>query len=327
MTGILPQQKSILTGRIRVRMLFSVKMCFQTPTWELIPHGGPVLCNVAADHGDLAAPHPLPHQAADGRSGEFVLVRSGERVPLDGVVIRGEGTVDESIITGDSEPVVVRKDAHVLAGSLYTGSLLLMRTMVRFDDSAISRIMRVQEDGGEHKAALENSMIRMVSRFIPFMFILAVLLAIVPPLLNSTAPIQSWVYRALTLLAVSCPAALAVSVPLVFWCGSNRLSRRGVHVKGSEAIEKTAEMRMAVFNKTGTLTQGVFEVSGVHHNEMEDKKLLEYDDVDLAQMSLFDTVKDDDVLKELKELDLGNLTPIEALNTLYQLQNKLKNRW
>ena len=163
---------------------------------------------------------------ADVRIGEFVLVRSGERVPLDGVVIRGEGTVDESIITGDSEPVVVRKDAHVLAGSLYTGSLLLMRTMVRFDDSAISRIMRVQEDGGEHKAALENSMIRMVSRFIPFMFILAVLLAIVPPLLNSTAPIQSWVYRALTLLAVSCPAALAVSVPLVFWCGSNRLSRR-----------------------------------------------------------------------------------------------------
>lgn len=209
---------------------------------------------------------------ADVRIGEFVLVRSGERVPLDGVVIRGEGTVDESIITGDSEPVVVRKDAHVLAGSLYTGSLLLMRTMVRFDDSAISRIMRVQEDGGEHKAALENSMIRMVSRFIPFMFILAVLLAIVPPLLNSTAPIQSWVYRALTLLAVSCPAALAVSVPLVFWCGSNRLSRRGVHVKGSEAIEKTAEMRMAVFNKTGTLTRGDLRIKKVYPTEGFDEQ-------------------------------------------------------
>ena len=209
---------------------------------------------------------------ADVRIGEFVLVRSGERVPLDGVVIRGEGTVDESIITGDSEPVVVRKDAHVLAGSLYTGSLLLMRTMVRFDDSAISRIMRVQEDGGEHKAALENSMIRMVSRFIPFMFILAVLLAIVPPLLNSTAPIQSWVYRALTLLAVSCPAALAVSVPLVFWCGSSRLSRRGVHVKGSEAIEKTAEMRMAVFNKTGTLTRGDLRIKKVYPTEGFDEQ-------------------------------------------------------
>ena len=209
---------------------------------------------------------------ADVRIGEFVLVRSGERVPLDGVVIRGEGTVDESIITGDSEPIVVRKDAHVLAGSLYTGSLLLMRTMVRFDDSAISRIMRVQEDGGEHKAALENSMIRMVSRFIPFMFILAVLLAIVPPLLNSTAPIQSWVYRALTLLAVSCPAALAVSVPLVFWCGSSRLSRRGVHVKGSEAIEKTAEMRMAVFNKTGTLTRGDLRIKKVYPTEGFDEQ-------------------------------------------------------
>lgn len=209
---------------------------------------------------------------ADVRIGEFVLVRSGERAPLDGVVIRGEGTVDESIITGDSEPIVVRKDAHVLAGSLYTGSLLLMRTMVRFDDSAISRIMRVQEDGGEHKAALENSMIRMVSRFIPFMFILAVLLAIVPPLLNSTAPIQSWVYRALTLLAVSCPAALAVSVPLVFWCGSSRLSRRGVHVKGSEAIEKTAEMRMAVFNKTGTLTRGDLRIKKVYPTEGFDEQ-------------------------------------------------------
>ncbi len=209
---------------------------------------------------------------ADVRIGEFVLVRSGERVPLDGVVIRGEGTVDESIITGDSEPVAVSKDAHVLAGSLYTGSLLLMRTMVRFDDSAISRIMRVQEDGSEHKAALERSMLLMVSRFIPFMFILAVLLAIVPPLLNSTTPLQSWVYRALTLLAVSCPAALAVSVPLVFWCGSSRLARKGVHAKGSEAIEKTAEMRMAVFNKTGTLTKGDLHIKKVFPTQEFDEQ-------------------------------------------------------
>ena len=209
---------------------------------------------------------------ADVRIGEFVLVRSGERVPLDGVVIRGEGTVDESIITGDSEPVAVSKDAHVLAGSLYTGSLLLMRTMVRFDDSAISRIMRVQADGSEHKAALERSMLLMVSRFIPFMFILAVLLAIVPPLLNSTTPLQDWVYRALTLLAVSCPAALAVSVPLVFWCGSSRLARKGVHAKGSEAIEKTAEMRMAVFNKTGTLTKGDLHIKKVFPTQEFDEQ-------------------------------------------------------
>lgn len=209
---------------------------------------------------------------ADVRIGEFVLVRSGERVPLDGVVIRGEGTVDESIITGDSEPVAVSKDAHVLAGSLYTGSLLLMRTMVRFDDSAISRIMRVQEDGCEHKAALERSMLLMVSRFIPFMFILAVLLAIVPPLLNSTTPLQNWVYRALTLLAVSCPAALAVSVPLVFWCGSSRLARKGIHAKGSEAIEKTAEMRMAVFNKTGTLTKGDLHIKKVFPTQEFDEQ-------------------------------------------------------
>lgn len=209
---------------------------------------------------------------ADVRIGEFVLVRSGERVPLDGVVIRGEGTVDESIITGDSEPVAVSKDAHVLAGSLYTGSLLLMRTMVRFDDSAISRIMRVQEDGSEHKAALERSMLLMVSRFIPFMFILAVLLAIVPPLLNSTTPLQNWVYRALTLLAVSCPAALAVSVPLVFWCGRSRLARKGVHAKGSEAIEKTAETRMAVFNKTGTLTKGDLHIKKVFPTQEFDEQ-------------------------------------------------------
>ena len=209
---------------------------------------------------------------AEVRIGEFVLVRSGERVPLDGVVIRGEGTVDESVISGDSELAAVSKDSHVLAGSLYTGSLLLMRTMVRFDDSAISRIMRVQEDSSEHKAALERSMLLMVSRFIPFMFILAVLLAIVPPLLNSTAPLQSWVYRALTLLAVSCPAALAVSVPLVFWCGSSRLARKGVHAKGSEAIEKTAEMRMAVFNKTGTLTKGDLHIKKVFPTQEFDEQ-------------------------------------------------------
>ncbi|MFQ9126628.1 MAG: hypothetical protein ACLR4Z_07360 [Butyricicoccaceae bacterium] len=139
----------------------------------------------------------------------------------------------------------------MLAGSLYTGSLLLMRTMVRFDDSAISRIMRVQEDSSEHKAALERGMLPMVSRFIPFMFILAVLLAIVPPLAQLDGPASE--------LGISCTDA-----PCGKLSGSARCFRSAcilvrqqqtgssVHAKGSEAIEKTAEMRMAVFNKTGT---------------------------------------------------------------------------
>lgn len=196
--------------------------------------------------------------------GDFILVRSGERIPIDGIVLRGEGTVDDTVLTGENEPVPVVKNGKVLAGSLYNGSLLLLRAAARFDDCAVNQILRVQEEGKDRKAALENSVVQGAARVIPVIIVLAVLLSIIPPLFNSGTSMSNWVYRALTILVVCCPTALVISVPLCFLCGSGRLMQKGIHVKGSEAIEKMAELRMVVFDKTGTLTEGNLRVKEIH---------------------------------------------------------------
>lgn len=196
--------------------------------------------------------------------GDFVLVRSGERVPIDGIVLRGEGTVDDTTLTGGNEPVQVSKNMKVLAGSQYSGSLLLLRAVSRFDDCAFNQIMYIQEEGKGRKSALEDSVAYGAARIIPVIIILAILLSIIPPLFNSGTSMANWIYRALTILVVCCPTALSVSVPLCFLCGSGRLMKKGIHVKGSEAIEKMAELRMVVFDKTGTLTEGNLRVREIH---------------------------------------------------------------
>ena len=201
---------------------------------------------------------------AEIRVDDFVLVRTGERIPIDGIVLRGEGIVDDTVLTGDSEPAPVVKNAKVLAGSLYTGSLLLLRATAKFEDCAVSQIMRVQEEGAGRKASLEDSVMHGAARFIPVIVVLAILLSVIPPLFNSSTPMQNWVYRALTILVVCCPTALVISVPLSFMGGSGRLSQKGIHVKGSEAVEKMAELRMVVFDKTGTLTEGNLRVKEIH---------------------------------------------------------------
>ena len=201
---------------------------------------------------------------ADIRIGDFILVRSGEYVPIDGIVLRGEGTVDDVTLTGDAESLQVEKNIRILAGSLYTGSLLLMRATAKFEDCALNQVARVQEDGKERKAALEKSAVHGAAKFIPIIVVLAILLAVIPPLFNSSTSMANWIYRALTILVVCCPTALAISVPLCFLCGNGRLSQKGIHAKGSEAIEKLAELRMAVFDKTGTLTEGAPHVKEIH---------------------------------------------------------------
>lgn len=200
---------------------------------------------------------------ADIRPGEFILVRSGERIPIDGYVLRGTGTVDDTLLTGAGEPMPVVKGAHVLAGGLYDGTLLLLRAAVTFQDCAVSRILRTQEASVTHRARLETGIVEGSERFIPVLIVLAVLLAVLPPLFHSSTSIPNWIYRALTVLVVCCPAALTVAVPLSFTSGAGHLAQKGIHAKGSETIEKMAELRMAVFDKTSILTVGALQVKEV----------------------------------------------------------------
>ena len=201
---------------------------------------------------------------ADIRLGELVLVHSGERVPIDGVVLRGDGTVDDSVLTGENVPMAVDKNTRVLAGSRYNGSLMLIRVISRYEDCAVRQIRRVQNAAAEHKAALENSAQRNAKRLVPVVIVIAVLAAALPPLFMPGSDITGWVYRGLTLLIACCPTALALAVPLAFVCGGGRLESEGVHMKGSEAMERTADLRLVVFNKTGTVTTGNLQIKKIY---------------------------------------------------------------
>lgn len=201
---------------------------------------------------------------ADIRLGELVLVHSGERVPIDGVVLRGDGTVDDSVLTGENVPMAVDKNTRVLAGSRYNGSLMLIRVISRYEDCAVRQIRRVQNAAAEHKAALENSAQRNAKRLVPVVIVIAVLAAALPPLFMPGSDMTGWVYRGLTLLIACCPTALALAVPLAFVCGGGRLESEGVHMKGSEAMERTADLRLVVFNKTGTVTNGNLQIKKIY---------------------------------------------------------------
>ena len=201
---------------------------------------------------------------ADIRLGELVLVHSGERVPIDGVVLRGDGTVDDSVLTGENVPMAVDKNTRVLAGSRYNGSLMLIRVISRYEDCAVRQIRRVQNAAAEHKAALENSAQRNAKRLVPVVIVIAVLAAALPPLFMPGSDMTGWVYRGLTLLIACCPTTLALAVPLAFVCGGGRLESEGVHMKGSEAMERTADLRLVVFNKTGTVTTGNLQIKKIY---------------------------------------------------------------
>lgn len=204
--------------------------------------------------------------------GETILVTAGERIPLDGIITEGSTTLNTSALTGESLPQEVTVGNTVLSGSINIGGVIKIRVTGVYADSTVARILRLVEESSENKSKQERFITRFSRVYTPIVVILAVLLAVIPSLMGGD--ISVWIYRALMCLVVSCPCAVAVSVPLTYFGGIGCASKRGILIKGSAALESLSKVKVAVFDKTGTLTKGEFTVSGIHPVGMDDDELL-----------------------------------------------------
>lgn len=206
--------------------------------------------------------------------GDIIVIKAGERIPLDGVVISGESMIDTSALTGESVPRAAREGTEVISGCVNGGGLLKVEVTKEFEDSTVARILGLVENASSKKAKVENFITRFARYYTPIVVIAAVLLAVIPPLVLGQG-FGSWIQRACIFLVISCPCALVISVPLSFFGGIGAASKKGVLVKGSNFLEALAEMDTIVFDKTGTLTKGEFKVTKLHPVGMSDEELLE----------------------------------------------------
>ena len=213
--------------------------------------------------------------------GTVIVVQPGEKVPIDGVVEQGKASLNTSALTGESKPREVQEGDEVISGCINMTGLLHIRTTKEFGESTVSKILDLVENSSSKKSRSENFITKFAKYYTPAVCYGALALAVLPPLVRMFAmgldpSFGDWIYRALTFLVISCPCALVISIPLSFFAGLGGASHEGVLVKGSNYLETLAGVKCVVFDKTGTMTQGVFEVIGVHHSKLEEQKLLEY---------------------------------------------------
>ncbi len=213
--------------------------------------------------------------------GSVIVVQPGEKVPIDGVIAEGSSSLNTSALTGESLPREAKAGDEIISGCINMTGVLKIRTTREFGESTVSKILDLVENASSRKSKSEDFISKFAKIYTPAVCYSALALAVLPPLarmlaMGLSADWGTWIYRALTFLVISCPCALVISIPLSFFAGIGGASREGVLVKGSNYLEVLSKTKVVVFDKTGTLTQGVFEVNGIHHNEMEDERLIEY---------------------------------------------------
>ena len=206
---------------------------------------------------------------------EIIVVKPGEKVPLDGIVIEGKSNLDTKALTGESLPRKVIEGNEVLSGCINLDGVLKLKVTKEYSDSTVNKILELVENASNRKSKSENFITKFAKYYTPIVVIIAVILAIVPPLIIEGATFSDWIYRALSFLVVSCPCALVISIPLSFFSGIGAASKMGVLIKGSNFLEAIANTEIAVFDKTGTLTEGVFEVQKVNAVNMPEDELLD----------------------------------------------------
>ena len=248
--------------------------------------------------------------------GTIIVVQPGEKVPIDGVIIEGISTLNTSALTGESLPRDAKAGDEVISGCINMTGLLKIRTTKEFGESTVSKILELVENSSSRKSKSENFISKFAKYYTPAVCYGALALAFIPPIvlliMGKPAIWGDWIYRALTFLVISCPCALVISIPLSFFAGIGGASNQGILVKGSNYLETLAQTKYVVFDTTGTMTQGVFEVSGIHHNEMPDEKLLEY--AALAECSSSHPISKSLQKAYGKPIDRNRVTDIEEIS-------------
>lgn len=249
--------------------------------------------------------------------GSIIVVQPGEKVPIDGIVVEGSSTLNTSALTGESVPQDAKCGDEIVSGCINMSGVLKIQTTKEFGESTVSKILDLVENASSQKSRSENFISKFAKYYTPAVCYGAVALAVLPPLVRMlfmglSPEWGDWIYRALTFLVISCPCALVISIPLSFFAGIGGASKAGVLVKGSNYLETLSKTKYVVFDKTGTMTQGVFEVSGAHHNEMEEAKLLEY--AALAECSSSHPISKSLQKAYGKEIDRSRVTDMEEIS-------------
>lgn len=234
------------------------------------------LMNIRADHANvLRDDKEIRVSPEDVSIGEFIIIKPGERVPLDGTVLEGTSFIDTSALTGESVPREVTTGNEILSGSINNNGVLKVKVDKEYGESTVARILELVENASNKKAPTEKFITKFAKVYTPIVVAIAVLVAIIPPIIIKDATFSEWIYKALSILVVSCPCALVVSIPLGFFSGIGAASKKGILVKGGNYLEALRDSEIVVFDKTGTLTKGIFEVTEINSINMSKEELLE----------------------------------------------------
>ena len=303
---------------IAVMLFYQIGELFQSYAVRRSRKNISELMDIRPDYANLLEDGQISRVSPDEVAiGSVIVVQPGEKVPLDGVIIEGNSSLNTSALTGESLPRDVKEGDEIISGCININGVLKVSTTKEFGESTVSKILELVENSGTRKSKSEKFISKFAMVYTPFVCYSALALALIPPLvrmffLNLSPDFDVWVYRALTFLVISCPCALVISVPLSFFAGIGGASKEGILVKGSNFLETLSQTKIVAFDKTGTLTKGVFEVSAVHHSEMENARLIEY--AALAECASSHPISKSLKMAYGKEIDRSRVTYIEEIS-------------
>ena len=312
------EQSGDYTEAIAVMLFYQVGELFQSYAVGKSRRNISELMDIRPDYANIEQEGNLEKVDPDEvEIGSIIVVQPGEKVPIDGVIVEGSSTLNTSALTGESLPRDAKAGDEIVSGCINMTGVLKIQTTKEFGESTVSKILDLVENASSRKSKSEDFISKFARIYTPAVCASALALAVLPPLVRMfafglPAGWEDWIYRALTFLVISCPCALVISIPLSFFAGIGGASKEGVLVKGSNYLETLSQTKIVVFDKTGTLTQGVFEVNGIHHNEMEEEKLLEY-------AALAESASSHPISKSIqkaygKELDRSRVSQIQEIS-------------